>query len=113
MPVDIEQQVLPGPELEPLPVTDKTPVVIRIDAVYPHGTDFRYDFVCYGLEPGEYDLRNYLRRKDGTSASNLPALPFFVQSQLPPGQIEPNKLAFGAFGWFVVGVWLLLGGVRR
>ena len=35
MPVDIEQQVLPGPELEPLPVTDKTPVVIRIDAVYP------------------------------------------------------------------------------
>lgn len=104
MPVQIEQLVLPGPELEPLPVTDKTPVVIRIDAVYPHGTDFRYDFVCYGLEPGEYDLRNYLRRKDGASASDLPALPFFVQSQLPPGQIEPNELSFGALPW--------LGGYR-
>jgi hypothetical protein len=104
MPVQIEQLVLPGPELEPLPVTDKTPVVIRIDAVYPHGTDFRYDLFCYGLEPGEYDLRNYLRRTDGASASNLPALPFFVHSQLPLGQVEPNKLAFGTLPW--------LGGYR-
>jgi hypothetical protein len=104
MPVDIEQLVLPGPELEPLPVTDKTPVVIRIDAVYPHGTDFRYDLVCYGLEPGTYDLRDYLRRKDGSSAADLPPLQFVVNSQLPPGQIEPNRLAFGSLPW--------LGGYR-
>src|SRR5262249_14712758 len=63
MPVRIEQVVLPGSELEPVAVTDKTLVVIRIDAVYPHGTALRYDLVCYGLEPGEYDLRKYLQRK--------------------------------------------------
>jgi hypothetical protein len=104
MPVDIEQLVLPGTELEPLPVTDKTPVVIRIDAVYPHGTDFRYDLVCYGLEPGTYDLRDYLRHQDGSSTADLPPLQFVVSSQLPPGQIEPNKLAFGSLPW--------LGGYR-
>lgn len=104
MPVRIEQVVLPGSELEPVAVTDKTLVVIRIDAVYQHGTAFRYDFVCYGLEPGEYDLREFLKRKDGSSNVDLPPLRFLVESHLPAGQIEPHGLNFASLPW--------LGGYR-
>src|SRR5262245_15500428 len=104
MPVAIEQLVLPGSELEAAPITDKSKIVIRIDEVYPHGSAFRYDLVCYGLEPGESDLREFLRRKDGTATDDLPALTFKVSSLLPPGQIEPHGLSFALLPW--------LGGYR-
>lgn len=104
MPVRIEQLVLPGTELEPVAVTDKTLVVIRIDAVYPHGSAFRYDLVCYGLEPGDYDLRKFLRRKDGSSIDDLPAIPFKVETRLAAGQIEPHGLGYASLPW--------LGGYR-
>ena len=108
MPVRLEQIVLPGTELEPVAVTDKTLVVIRIDAVYPHGSAFRYDLVCYGLEPGEYDLRKYLQRKDGSSTDDLPPLQFKVETQLAAGQIEPHGLNFASLPW-LGGYRLLLG----
>ena len=73
MPVQISDLVLPGPELEPVPITDETPVVVRIDAVYAHGTGFRYDLVCYTLEPGEFDVSDYLRRKDGPPHLRFPS----------------------------------------
>src|SRR5262245_59048969 len=104
MPVAIEQLVLPGSELEVAPITDKSKIVIRIDKVYAHGSAFRYDLICYGLEPGEYDLREFLRRKDGTATENLPALTFRVNTLLPQGQIEPHGLSFAALPW--------LGGYR-
>jgi hypothetical protein len=94
MPANIEQLVLPGPELEVKPLEDRrAPVVVRITGVYPHGTAFRYDLVYYGLEPGNYDLKSFLRRKDGTSTGELPGIPVRVDPVLPPGQIEPNALA--------------------
>jgi len=93
MPAKIEQLVLPGPELESRPIEDRrAPVVVRIAAVYPHGTAFRYDIVYYGLEPGRYDLRDYLRRKDGSPTKDVPSLPVVVEPVLPPGQIEPHRL---------------------
>ena len=89
----VEQLVLPGPKLEVRPLTDrKLPLVLRIEQSYPHGSDFRYDLVYYGLEPGEYDLRNYLQREDGSPADDLPPLPVKILGSLPPGQIEPNAL---------------------
>ena len=117
MPVEIPDLVLPGPELEPAPITDDTPVVIRIDAVYPHGTGFRYDLVCYALEPGEHDLRDYLRRKDGSATDDLPQLLLASESLLPAGQIEPHQLVPGSLPWLggyrllllVVGVVWLAG----
>jgi hypothetical protein len=94
MPAKIEQLVLPGPELEVKPLEDRrAPVVVRITGVYPHGTAFRYDLVYYALEPGDYDLKNSLRRKDGAALGDLPAIPVRVDPVLPPGQIQPNALA--------------------
>ena len=53
------QIVLPGSELEALPIEDRNaPVVLRIVASYPHGTARRYDFEYYGLEAGRFDLRS-------------------------------------------------------
>ena len=94
MPARIDQLVLPGPELEARPIEDRrTPVVVRIVDAYPHGSAFRYDLVYYGLEPGRYDLKDYLRRKDGSPTKDLPAIPVAVEPVLPPGQIEPHPVA--------------------
>jgi hypothetical protein len=94
-PVRLQQLVLPGSELEAVPWDDKTLVVVQIEAVYPHGTAFRYDLVYHALEPGEYELRKFLRRKDGTLADDLPPLPVKIKSLLPPGQVRPHQVAFG------------------
>jgi hypothetical protein len=92
LPVRINQLVLPGTELEVKPPERRTPVVLRIVNVWPHGTAFRYDLEYYGLEPGTFDLKDYLRRKDRSSAADLPAIPVIVQSVLPPGQVLPGEL---------------------
>lgn len=125
----IEQQVLPGPELEVKPLRDRdAPLVLRIVDVYPHGTAFRYDLEAYALEPGQYDLRNYLKRKDGSSSADLPPIPISVQAILPPGQVEPHALkldevsglggyrlliALGGFVWIAGLGLILLAGRKR
>jgi hypothetical protein len=101
----VEQVILSGSELTAMPIEDKLqPMVVRIVGVFPHGDSFRYDIQFQGLVPGQYDLAKYLRRKDGTDANNLPAIPVTVQSLLPPGQIEPHPLQYT---W-----WPHLGGYR-
>ncbi len=105
----IDQLVLPGGELEVRPIDERRPrVVLRIVAVYPHGTAHRYDLVYYGLEPGTFDLRSYLRRKDGSAATDLPPVPVTIRSVLPAGQIEPHRLEMEA-GPFLGGYRLALG----
>ncbi len=89
----IEQLVLPGSELVVKPRDDdRIPIVMRITASFPHGTAHRYDIVYYGLEPGTFDLADYLKRKDGSSTDNLPAILVEIKPVLPPGQIQPNQL---------------------
>ena len=101
----IEQIVLPGPELDVKPLGDRqSPVVLRISSVAPHGTAFRYDLVYYGLEPGTFDLKDYLRRKDGSGTADLPPLAVTIRSILPAGQVEPNRLELQGSPW--------LGGYR-
>lgn len=93
MPGRLEAVVLPGSELEAKPLTDrKSPVVLRVVAVYPHGSMFRYDLEYAGLEPGTHDLRPYLQRKDGSSTADLPPVTVQVNRILPPGHVEPHRL---------------------
>jgi hypothetical protein len=93
LPAHIEGLVLPGSELEVKPLTDRhAPVVLRIVNVWPHGSAFRYDLEYYALEPGKFDLKDYLRRKDKSSSADLPPIPMEAQSVLPAGQIKPNDL---------------------
>jgi hypothetical protein len=93
LPQRINQIVLPGTELEVKPSEDHDePLVVRLVATYKHGTAFRYDLEFYCLEPGKFDLRQALRRKDGTSTDDLPPLPVEFASLLPAGQILPAAL---------------------
>jgi hypothetical protein len=108
MPARIEQLVLPGTELEAKPIEDRrTPVILRIVNSYPHGSAFRYDIVYYGLEPGEFDLKDSVRRKDGSPITNLPSISIKIEPVLPPGQIEPHRLSL-APSPFLGGYRLLL-----
>jgi hypothetical protein len=89
----LEAVVLPGSELEAKPLDDrKSPIVLRVVRSYPHGNAFRYDLEYQGLDPGSYDLRPYLRRKDGSPAGDLPPVPVKVSAILPKGQVQPHKL---------------------
>src|SRR5262249_11499931 len=112
----LEGVVLPGPELEAKPITDRrVPLVLRVARVYPHGTAFRYDLEYFGLEPGTHDLRDHLRRKDGSPAAGLPPLLVKVNPVRPPGQVEPNTLEIesgpriGGYRLLVIGFWVLWG----
>ena len=112
MPARIDQLVLPGTELEVKPLVDrKLPIVLRIADVFPHGTAHRYDLVYYGLDEGTFDLKDYLRRKDGSSTADLPALKVEIKALLPPGQVLPHALeaesgpALGGYR-----LWLIVGG---
>jgi hypothetical protein len=110
----IDQLVLPGTELEVAPTTDvKAPVLLRIVRVFKHGNAYRYDLEYQGLEPGSFDLKKYLRRKDGSSAADLPAIPIKVTGSLPPGQVKPHELEIrptpylGGYWFIQIGVIVL------
>jgi hypothetical protein len=105
--------ILPGPELEVRPLEDpQAPFVLRIVNVYPHGTAFRYDFAYYALEPRTYELTQYLRRKDGSPMAKLPAVPVEVKGLLGPGLVHPHALEPKAASWFAgYQVLLLTAGV--
>ncbi|MBL8863246.1 MAG: hypothetical protein JNK02_14715 [Planctomycetes bacterium] len=112
IPARITDLVLPGTELEVLPQTAKTPVVLRIARVARHGSDFRYDLEWTGLDPGTHDLRAFLRRKDGTDLSDLPEIQVETHSVLPAGQVLPSPPQggavprFGGYRAWIVGLGL-------
>jgi hypothetical protein len=108
--------VLEGSLLEVQPPALETPLILRIDSASPHGTAWRYDFEYYGLEPGSYDLVQFLRREDGSEITGLEPITVLVESGLPPGQVLPHKIQAGetpALGgytkllWTLGGAWLL------
>jgi hypothetical protein len=122
-------QVLPGGELEVKPLVDRrSPIVLRIISSEPMGDGYRYEFEYYGLEPGKFDLRTYLQRKDKSSTADLPPIRVTVGSALPPGQVRPHDLEakgspwlggyrlmliIGATLWFVILLAVLFVGRRR
>ena len=102
--VTYEQVVIEGPELEIKPIDDETEVVVRIKEVYPHGSAFRYTFEVYGLEPGTFDVLDFLQSSEDVQLSSPPSITLNVRRTLPPGQLEPKPLEFGRTPW--------LGGYR-
>ena len=98
-PVEYHEIVLPGPEVVSRPITDRAQaLLVRIDQVYKHGSDFRYNMQVIGLEAGEYDVANFLETKDGSAHPGLPHIALKVESVLPPGQIEPHATVVNPTG---------------
>ena len=88
----VEQLVLPGSELVAAASTLKSPVVVRVLKVWPHGTQFRYDLEWTGLVAGTFDLRSFLARKDGSPATDLPPIEVVVTGVLGKDLVEPSEL---------------------
>ena len=88
----IFQHVIPGSKVIAKPIADRTqPMVIRIVETYPHGSGFRYDIEYKGLDPGNYNLAEYLQREDG-SGTPIPSLDVVVETLLGSGQVKPYEL---------------------
>ncbi len=102
-PAMIRQLVITGSELQAKPIEDREqPIVVRIVDTYPHGSDWRYDIEFYGLEPGRYDLREYLVRADGSPLGEIPPIqvevkPILKSGQIVPHEIEPEQSFFGSY----------------
>lgn len=104
---------LPGSELEAKPYDDrKIPILLRIRSVKRVGTEYVYDLQYQGYDPGSFDLKQYLRRKDGSSMDGVPDIPVKIIPLRPAGQVEPHALQndssfwMGGYRW-----WLLAGGL--
>jgi hypothetical protein len=117
----LKDQFLPGPELQPRKSDGRAPVVLRITAVYPHGSaGFRYDFTWSALEAGTFDLTKFLEPAAGAAAVPLPPLNVEASGVLPagpPGQLaDQGKPALPSVGgyriWLPIGIslWVLAGG---
>lgn len=106
----IKQVFLPGTELIADPAIGPNAgfIVVRIDGVYPHGDGFRYDLTWSVEKPGRFNLSQSLRRRDGTSADNLPTIFVDAVSSLAPDRFTPNPLRPLAGGW-IGGYRVLLG----
>ncbi|MEW6159761.1 MAG: hypothetical protein AB1813_20210 [Verrucomicrobiota bacterium] len=109
---------LPGPALDAKPVDIRSKVLVRVASTRPHGTLIYYDLRYVGLEPGKFDLRDYLIRKDGSTVTNLAPIPVEIAGLLPPrhnGFLSPQPVEpfpmLGGYKVFIIGVavvWLLL-----
>ena len=129
MPAKLNDLILPGTPLEVIPVERNAAMVVRILQTIGHGEgQNRYEIEYYCLEPGEYNLADFLQRIDGSTTDDLPAIPVSIKSQLPAGQVKPhelltrstprvggykNLLLAGAVIWVLGLLWLLFGGRKR
>ena len=110
------QTIIPGARLEAKPVDDKAPLIVRIASAEEATGGTRYDIRYIGLEPGSYDLKQYLLRVDGSTNVPIPAIPVTVAGVLPEthdGKLVDTSGAplrfLGAYKWAVIAVgvvWL-------
>lgn len=72
-------------DYQPKALDDRTPFILRIEAVKPSGDGKQvYDFHYMGFEPGSYRLADYLVHPDGSLATEIGDVKVEVKSILPP-----------------------------
>ncbi len=75
--------VLPRGDYQVRPLDDRTELILRIDSVTATNGQHRYRFFYMGLEPGSYQLADFLIRPDGTRPDELAATRLNVRALLP------------------------------
>lgn len=132
MRVLVEEFVIPGSDLAPLPVEDpgRADVLVRLLHRYPHGENRRYDLEITPFVEGEIDLRDHLVRLDGSDLDDVPPLIVLSEAVTDAASeiVEPSGLEVPAprdvGGYRTVGIvlgvlWvlgllaLLFGGRRK
>ena len=97
-------------DYQPRALDDRTPLIVRIEAVKPSGDGkHEYDFHYMGFEPGSYRLADYLIHPDGTPATGIGEVQLEVKSILPPDHDGAlNSYVPRPFPW-IGGYRMLLG----
>ncbi len=72
-----------GPVLELKPAGEKSPIALRIADVADDGPAKVYELRYIGVRPGQFDLRDYLRRVDGGPTDGVPSAVVVIQQVLP------------------------------
>jgi hypothetical protein len=89
-------------DYQPKPLDDRTPLILRIEAITPGGNGrFNYHFHFIGFEPGTYDLGHYLILPDGSPAAEAGGVMIDVRSILSAdhdGSLNPYLTR--PFPWF-------------
>ncbi len=105
-PLRLEEIYIPGGQIVPAPRHDREPpLVVRVLDVRPAADGFRYDFEIQGLDPGRYDLADFLDPEDDRV---LPSIPLEITTALPEGppttyNLPPTPLPkFGGYRTFLV-----------
>ena len=92
-PLEILEVYIPGGEVKPKPRRDSSqPLSVRQLEVKPAADGGRYDFEVQGLDPGSYDLADFLIAPDGTV---IPPIPLEITAGLPPGLARPHPTTAG------------------
>lgn len=96
------QVTLDRGDYQPKPLDDRTPLILRVEAVKPTSDGrFGYEFHYIGFEPGSYKLADYLIHPDGTPATEIGDITVSVRSILPPDHDGTlNRYVRRPFPWF-------------
>lgn len=95
----IFQHVIRGPKVVAKPISDRAqPVIIRIVETYSHGSDFRYDIEYKALEPGSFNIADYLTREDGSEVE-IPEIKVSVRPILAADEVLPYDLPKNKSGY--------------
>ncbi len=90
-PLVITEIYLPGEEVKPKPRRDREPpLVVRVLDARPAKDGGRYDFEVHGLEPGTFNLADFLEGE-----GELPEILLEITSPLEPGVLHPHPLERG------------------
>ena len=111
-PASYNSVVINGPELVVKPIENRDQeLILRIVDSFVHGDGYRYDLEYYGLEPGQYNLADYLQLKNGSVPDNLPNLTVNVTTIKPAGEAPiPNALPNRKVGFRTFYLSILLVG---
>lgn len=113
-PLVISEIYIAGAQIEPAPRRDREPpLVVRVLDVRAAAEGFRYDFEVQGLDPGSYDLADFLEADEGVE---LPEILLEITTALPEGPPRPHPLGatelpkYGGYRTFLIAagvVWLV------
>jgi hypothetical protein len=91
--LEIREVYIPGGAVKPKPRRDnRPPLSVRLLQAKPAADGGRYDFEIQGLDPGTYDLADFLEAPDGTV---IPSIPLEITAGLTPGPVRPHRIPAG------------------
>ncbi len=92
-PLTLTDIYIPGGEVEPTPRRNRTPpLVVRLLETKPAKDGHRYDFEITGLDPGKYDLADFLTAVNPVNTPAIPEILLEITSGLPEGIVLPSEL---------------------